>query len=208
MGINETSRLDEDDEKEEETYAEQIVQDKSMLDVMWYISTDINAWNFVRKVRDCTKHSSDEDYEHKWNNCSITEFIFLFRLECLVSRGIISEEVRGQICRIRLMVERLRDQLDEQRSIIEDAEDKLKEEKTGWTKLTADQIQQLKNRVEEAKCHQAEIEEKISQYDAVFDNYHLNDELDLPSLIAMTVSVDDKNMDLDSYINGSKTSGK
>ena len=184
MGINET-----DEELEEKTYAEEIIADKDMLSIMDDISQHVNGIFFAWPVYEAVRNSYT-NYNTKYSGLKIKEFVFLFRLESLVSRGMITEEERQKILEIRRLREEKADQYN-------DLDEKIRDAKEGQGNMSGDELESI-------QAEAAKLWEEVEFYDQALDNYHLNDDLDLASLLAKSVRIDDINIDLDSYLEHGK----
>ena len=189
MGINET-----DEEVEEETYAEKTIADKDMLSIMEDISQHVDGNLFAWHVYDAVRNS-DTNYNTKYRGLTMKEFVFLFRLESLVSRGMITEEERQKI----LEIKRLREEKANQYS---DLDEKIRDAKKGQGNMSGDELYSI-------QAEAATLWEEVEFYDQALDNYHLDDDLDLASLLAKSVRIDDINIDLNSYLeHGKGTKGE
>lgn len=193
MGINETDAAVEE-EKEEETYADKTIKDKDMLEIMKDVSQHVDGIFFAWPVYEAVRNSYT-NYNTKYRGLKMKEFVFLFRLESLVSRGMITEEERQKILEIRRLSEEVADQYSE-------LDRKIREAKRGQRNISD-------NELASTQAEAAALWEKVEFYDQALDNYHLDDDLDLASLLAMSVRIDDINIDLDSYLeHGKGTKGE
>ena len=189
MGINET-----DEELEEETYADKTIADKDMLSIMKDVSQYVDGILFAWPVYDAVRNSYT-NYNTKYKGLTMKEFVFLFRLESLVSRGMITEEERQKILEIRRLSEAVADQYSE-------LDRKIRDAKKGQGNMSGDELAST-------QAEAAALWEEVEFYDQALDNYHLDDDLDLASMVAASVRIDNINIDLDSYLeHGKGTKGE
>ena len=106
----------------------------------------------------------------EYNKCILLDFILLCRIDFLYDKGIITQARRDELYELYNDYKNLEDELG---------------------KCLGREVSQ-----EESDRRSAPIIESMEKINKVFDNYHLNDEINLSELLSATVKVDNPNMDI------------
>ncbi len=177
-----------------------MVKDNEKEEVMEFLSSMLNIEYSDMTLGDKSYHIPYEELPNKYLDYTIKQFLFFYRLDCLLENNLITEEIKNQLLDLYNYYMELDSKysqycMDEHqaRRDLDDIERRREPSK--------EEMEEIERRRKEANEQRDIIYKKMKEVEQIFNNYHLLDKIDLGKILEITTVVDNPNLDLKKEIN-------